>query len=192
MYRVNDKPRVKKTAQLICQGLEACLDEKPLSKITVLDIHRKCFVSRATFYRLFDSVEDVLAYVCDEIFDKRLQAHQDMADASKKERALFVINIWLAHPKLIKAIIENNLGYLLYHTHIKHLDELKGLYPIPFSEPKKIDYFVGMLTAFMVGTLHVYYDHQEKDCFEEAYATVCDCISLIDRALTGNKTGQLE
>ncbi|MFR4008571.1 MAG: hypothetical protein ACLT0Y_04305 [Christensenellales bacterium] len=36
------------------------MQEKPFHKLRISDINQKSYVSRATFYRLFDSLQDVL------------------------------------------------------------------------------------------------------------------------------------
>lgn len=50
----NDK-RSTASARELVRGLMECLKEKPMNAITVSDIHRATGVSRATFYRLFDT-----------------------------------------------------------------------------------------------------------------------------------------
>ena len=74
MYHIANDLRAKKSAELICQGLEECLKEMPLNKIHIVNIYKKCFVSRATFYRLFDTIEDVFAYECDLIREDTMKA----------------------------------------------------------------------------------------------------------------------
>ena len=59
MYHVSNDLRAKNSAELICRGLEKCLKEKPLNKIKISDIYSKSFVSRSTFYRLFDSIVQI-------------------------------------------------------------------------------------------------------------------------------------
>ena len=68
MYHISEDKRAVKSAELIWEGLEKCLAEKELKKIRISDINEKSYVSRATFYRLFDSIGDVLIYRCDRIF----------------------------------------------------------------------------------------------------------------------------
>lgn len=65
MYHVSNDIRSKKSADLIWNGMKKCLLEKSLDKLHITDIYQKSFVSRATFYRLFDSLPDVIAYECD-------------------------------------------------------------------------------------------------------------------------------
>ena len=77
MYHVSNDIRSKKSAELIWEGMETCLQEKSLDKLRITDIYQKSFVSRATFYRLFDSVQDVIAYKCDCIYQNTCRKQSD-------------------------------------------------------------------------------------------------------------------
>lgn len=179
MYHISKDLRAQKSASLIRQGLERCLEEKPFEKIRVSDIYEKSFVSRATFYRLFDSITDVFAYECDCIMTEVLKTPDRPVFADKKEQALYCMNIWLSHPTLIKALIDNNLGWILYDTHAKHADLLKKIYPLPFESEEQAEYFISILSSLICGALSVYFKHGASEPIEEVYQTVCACTSII-------------
>lgn len=65
MYHIKSDRRSQATAAEIVRGMQECLKTTPLKSITVMDIHRVTGISRATFYRLFDTPEDVLIYQLD-------------------------------------------------------------------------------------------------------------------------------
>ena len=182
MYHISNNKRTQKSAKLICEGLEICLKEKPFNKISVNDIYKKCFVSRSTFYRLFDSIIDVLSYECDNIFTERLKIIENHTFSSKKEQALYSIKIWLAHKSLIKALVENNLGWILYDTHRKNAELMKKLYQIHFANENQLDYFISILSSIICSSLFVYFRHNETEFLEDVYKTVCNCISSINQS----------
>ena len=68
MYHIKNDKRAQTSAELICAGLLACMREKPFARITITDVQRASTVSRSTFYRNFDGLEDVLALLCDRGF----------------------------------------------------------------------------------------------------------------------------
>lgn len=76
MYHVKDSKRTKESARLIVGGLHECLKMKKFESITVTDVQKQSTVGRATFYRLFDSVSDVLAYEFDEEFSKLMKSEE--------------------------------------------------------------------------------------------------------------------
>ena len=97
MYHIANDIRAKKSADLIIQGLEECLQEKPLDKIKVIDIYNKTYVSRATFYRLFDNIYDVLSYQCDCLRDETIKSLENKSFNNKKEFAIHCLKLWLKH-----------------------------------------------------------------------------------------------
>ena len=64
MYHIKNDVRSQKSAKFISEGLQKCLAYKTFSEITITDVLRASYVGRATFYRLFDNLSDVLAYLC--------------------------------------------------------------------------------------------------------------------------------
>ena len=64
MYHIKNDKRARASTELICAGLLACMKEKPFARITITDVQRASTVSRSTFYRNFDCLEDVLALLC--------------------------------------------------------------------------------------------------------------------------------
>ena len=65
MYHIKEDKRAQASVELICDGLKRCLKEKSFESVTISDIQRVSGVSRSTFYRNFDRIEDVLALMCD-------------------------------------------------------------------------------------------------------------------------------
>ena len=67
MYHIKQDARSQRSAKAIIEGLESCLEKKSISIITVSEVCAACAVGRATFYRLFDNLTDVLSYQCENI-----------------------------------------------------------------------------------------------------------------------------
>jgi len=78
MYHIHHDRRSEHSAEAIYQALSAVMQEKSFDKITISDLTRKCSFSRATFYRSFDEVDDVLAWKCNA-------RYQEMNDAFEAE-----------------------------------------------------------------------------------------------------------
>lgn len=68
MYHVGTNKRSRESAELIYYGVAICSQDKPLSSVTVSDIQRTTGVARTTFYRSFDTVQDVLEWKCDQYY----------------------------------------------------------------------------------------------------------------------------
>jgi len=64
MYHVGSSKRSIDCANMIYSGLCSCVAEKDLNAVTITDIQKKTGIARSSFYRSFDSVDDVLAWKC--------------------------------------------------------------------------------------------------------------------------------
>ena len=179
MYHVSKDLRARNSAELICSGLEECLKEKPLNKSRINDIYEKCFVSRATFYRLFDNIYDVFAYECDNIFKDIVKLLQTQKFKDHTEQALYCVKRWLVHDILMKALVDNNLIGIFYESHMRNIDILRQFYSINYEDDTKIEYFIYILASLCYASLSMYFKHGAKESIEEVYKTVCESTRLI-------------
>lgn len=69
MYHIKNDQRSIRSAELLYEGLASLMREKAFDSISVTDLVEAAQVGRATFYRHFDHIEDVLRLRCDQVFD---------------------------------------------------------------------------------------------------------------------------
>jgi len=69
MYHIKDDQRSIRSAEMIYAGLAKLMGEKPFDSISVTELVEAAQVGRATFYRNFDHIEDILRLRCDQVFD---------------------------------------------------------------------------------------------------------------------------
>ena len=184
MYHVSNDKRSQKSAQLIWEGMEKALQEKPLRKLRVTDIYEKSFVSRATFYRLFDSVEDVLSYECDLIYFQLSEAVQNATFDSKQALFLYLIEKWLEQEVLIKTLVENNLVSVIYETHMKNRELAKKVFLQGSTiSDKESDYLSAILATLIPASVNIWYLHGKKDTPNEIYRAVSHSVNIIGKEL---------
>ena len=188
MYHIPDDKRARKSAELIWQGMEQCLQTKPLAKLRVTDIYQASFISRATFYRLFDSVQDVLAYRCDQIYCELAQALDAAGFRSKQEFFLCLIQKWLEQEVLIKTLVENNMTSVIYETHRKNSGLMKRifLHGVTISE-QEADYLVAILSNLIPAAVTIWYLHGKTETPEEIYRAVSQSLTVIGTELAPKK-----
>lgn len=179
MYRLQNDLRTRKSMEAIRKGLEECLAEKPLNKIHVTDIHDKCNVSRATFYRLFDSIYDILALECDMIREETFNAVKNRPFKNKSEEILFCIKRWLEHEVLIKAIVDNKLIGLLYESHMRNADQVKRFYHVTYEDEQQFHCFVSVLVSIIYASLSLYFQKEENETIEKIYLNVVSNSEII-------------
>lgn len=87
MYHIKEDKRAQASVELICDGLKRCLKEKSFESVTISDIQRVSGVSRSTFYRNFDRMEDVLALMCDRVFEEAFASdYSNISEAVFRKR----------------------------------------------------------------------------------------------------------
>lgn len=128
---------------------------------------------------MFDSIADVLSYESDSIFEEWMKLDEAMTFPTKKERSLFTITVWLQHKSFIKALVDNELGWILLETFSKYSGDLKKIYSIPFDDDKKSDYFISFFSSLIYATLVVYFLHNESESIEEVYETMSYSTKLL-------------
>ena len=182
MYHISKDARARRSAELICDGLESCLKEKPLNKIRVCDVYERSTVSRATFYRLFDGIQDVFAYACDKIRTDIMEAVKKLSFPSKRDHVLYCMQRWLAHEPLMKALVDNNLYGIFFESHMRNADILKQLYSIPAEDECKFECFASILASLTYAALSVYFRRRDNESLEEVYRTICSCTEHISNS----------
>lgn len=185
MYHISNDKRTKKSAQLIWEGMEKCLLEKSLDKIRIIDIYQKSFVSRATFYRLFDSLQDVIAYECDCIYLQLAENIETSFFKTRQEIFLFLIEEWLKHEVLIKTLVESNMISIIYDTHMKNHELLKKIFLEDVSlSDREADYLVSVLANIIPAAVNIWYLHGKTETPEEIYHAVTHSLVVISRQLS--------
>lgn len=68
MYKKQTNPVALRSQQYIGESLYQLMDQKPYSEITVTELCQNAGVGRKTFYRNFETIEDVLSFNLDSFF----------------------------------------------------------------------------------------------------------------------------
>ena len=130
MYHIKPDKRSQASAAEIVRGLEECLKTKPLKAITVSDLYRVTGISRATFYRLFDTPEDVLLYQFEQMTATTLESHaadwQENPDKLLEE----TIALGMQNNEFLKAVVSSGRFDLLYEYTEKKFRILDAQRPI--------------------------------------------------------------
>lgn len=125
MYHISEDRRARESAQKIVLGFSACLKEKKFESISVTDIQKSSGVSRATFYRLFDTPGDVLSYAASILAGELERAHAE--DITKRSDFLrFSLNYWLSHADFLEIIFKSHRSDILLEALDAHSRKVLG------------------------------------------------------------------
>ena len=154
MYHIKSDRRSQSSAAEIVRGLQECLKTTPLKAITVSDIHRVTGISRATFYRLFDTPEDVLIYQLDQMTEKASAGYETQSSQSTARLMEDTISLGLENHEFLQALIENGRHDLLYQyteKSFRKLDTEKKIFPQNMDAVER-EFVIAHLSMSMVAT----------------------------------------
>ncbi len=159
MYHIKHDKRAMTSAKFICDGVAQCLKEKSFDDITISDIQRVSGVSRSTFYRNFDRIEDVLALMCDDVFSEAFASdYPNLSEA--------VFRTWYNHADIIETIVNINRGDMLYASLRRCADSLQGSLS-GIIDSARLDYFISIISSAMMGIMVTWVEHGKRESEDE-------------------------
>ena len=184
MYHIPNDKRAYRSAERLCDALLQCLKKKDLKAISISDLHHVCYVSRATFYRLFDSVDDVVIYQCDRLFDGLAEELSGKPELTLKDLSILMIRRWLAVPELMDAIVKHHLIGALIQAHERNdsilYTALGARLP---KDPAARDYLMCTLSGLLPIMVEAWQRGGRKDSPEEIYEHMKQSVDLIHQLL---------
>lgn len=180
MYHISNDSRAKKSANKIGNGLLNCLKSKGFNEITVTDVQKTSNVGRATFYRLFDNITDVLSYLCDNIFEKVKTEYKLIDNINSKETILIFIQEWMNNKDLLQAIIDCNRIDFIYNSHIKYIgNNIKFFFSNTVLSKKQLNYLLITMTSCISASLTAWVKNGAYESAEQLYKRLSNCFKTL-------------
>lgn len=157
-------------AALQQRRIEECLlsamQEKPFAEITVSSLCEQTGLSRKTFYRLFESRQDVLDSLIDrtirEYIRFSLPWHQIVPGISPELQGFYYY--WMERRTLLDVLSKNGFSTMLYERSIHHMlqeetDVLQqlGVVPTLQGNVEALMFFLSGILTLVVGWHHTGY-----------------------------------
>lgn len=159
MYHIKQDKRAQASVKLICDGLGKCLEQKKFEDISISDIQRASGVSRSTFYRNFDRMEDVLSLMCDEVFREAFSLrHENISEA--------VFMAWSRHAGLIETIVGIKRSDMLYDSLRRCASSLRGELPF-LGDTALFDYMASIIASAMMGIMVTWVERGRRESEQE-------------------------
>ena len=158
MYRIKNDKRTKRSIERITQGLTECLNKKKLTEIGVTEIAEVAGVSRATFYRIFDTPSDVLDCLCETIVQELENSVSQTKLSEEEDYVLHYLRFLINHADSLKAIFRAGRMDLLEKAIRTRTDWMLPALATDLSETE-IDYVRCSFTAILMAILYVWYQH---------------------------------
>jgi AcrR family transcriptional regulator len=184
MYHIKNDKRSQTSAKLISEGLLKCLNNKEFSNITITEVQQASLVGRATFYRLFDNLTDVLAYQSDQIFDDIVRSYNTPPNQLPKDVITLFADNWIKHDKLLETIVKCNRLDIIIESHRKNEDSIKKFFfPNTEIETTQSNYLIVTLSTLMTGILSEWIRTGKKEDASQLCTRVQDSIKLINHMI---------
>ncbi len=174
MYHISEDIRAQQSAQRISEAVVNCAKQKPFAEITVSDLHREYFISRTTFYRLFDNTVDVLEYMVDRMGrEVLLKVNGD----TPKELTINAIAALKERRELIELLSVSGHLHLLLEKQEEYLPFSKLAEGLDFDDG--YEYFHGILAQILPTAMDIWGRGCMTDTPEEVYAKLCRSIRML-------------
>ncbi|MGI6205629.1 MAG: TetR/AcrR family transcriptional regulator [Anaerovoracaceae bacterium] len=178
MFHLRDDIRAERSAKMLYDGLTETLKTKPLNKVSVSDICSASTVSRATFYRNFDEVADLLSWKCEQNFEEMLTGFTTSNPDLSTEDVLirYILNYWMegGHMELLSIIMDANRLDIIYNSFVDKAGilmkflEKEGIH----MDTTDYSYFISVRAGFFVGMIRGWMVNGKKQTPDEITAIV--------------------
>jgi len=132
------KAHITRTQAYIVNALFKLLKENSLDILTITEICQEADVARVTFYRNFESKEDILKLYIKILTEDYFSGLQKQSTISLKELSYGYFSYWQQNIDLLFLLKQNNLTTLLLEEYSIVEQYLKNLNKLDFS-PKTLN-----------------------------------------------------
>jgi len=106
--------RVRKTRKLIQEALFSLMSEMPFRKIRINQITERADISRSTFYLHFETKDQVLLSVVDEMIDEYFQSIYQAPTDSHHSPAYLFFHKWKHNIDKMHLVLDAGMEYHIY------------------------------------------------------------------------------
>lgn len=144
-------PQAELSRNLIANALLELLKTKPYSKISIAELTECADIARRTFYRHFESINDVLLYVLSKIATEFSNTFWNSYDCTLKIHGVMKLyfTYWKNHIDFLKILQKNNMLFVVLETIMPQIrsnirDQIPKLKKVNLSDneifTRKVDY----------------------------------------------------
>lgn len=127
MLQTNNKT-AKQSQEWIMKALLDLMNEKNYHDITVVEICKKADLDRRTFYRNFDSKEDVLKQYITQLGDSYMNMFHHIDALNSKEAIRVFFTFWEKNLSFIKNVKDSGISDFLFQRFQSFIKEHKELF----------------------------------------------------------------
>lgn len=170
MYHIKNDKRAQKSAELIYDGLSDLIEKKSYDMITITDIQKASGVGRATFYRSFDNINDVLYWQCAlhylEVMTGYLREKEKHEGPEDPYAFLtFFFSYWMhdENSRILEQLIKIGHYDIIYRCHFDSTLIIRNAVPSKNAMTEKYyTYYMSGLIGAFVGFLITWIENKKQ------------------------------
>ena len=170
MYNGNN-PTAIKSQQWLTETLIELMEEKPYEEISIMDICKKADLSRQTFYNYFDSKDELFRYLLRNTYMEKLNSLTEIP--SSKEAISAFVSVVKENPRMVNAIVKNNMGNLVSDEIFKSITKFLNKFIPDFEHHSDFSYHIVLLSGALTHFL-LYYARNNKELSEEEMTKILE------------------
>lgn len=102
-------PIAIQSKEMYVKALLELMKEKPYKEISISELSSKADLSRRTFYRLFDSMDEILLFHIHSLWAKKSEELYNSSDKSYLHTSEFALHFWYEQRELTILLYRNGL-----------------------------------------------------------------------------------
>lgn len=184
MFHIKEDPRSQKTAETLALAMFQLLQTKALSEISVSDLYRATGIARSTFYRLFDTPEDVLYYLCAQFVEIAAREFEGRSFSDIRELSIASISLSIEHHELLEILIQNHRQDLLSELFAANFRNISTRIPVlEGMDEVAFEYVQPLLYSTMASLQTTWFLRGRKESPEQLYTYLREYGQILDRTL---------
>lgn len=154
MYK-GTNPSAKRSQNWIAEALVSLMLQKKLKEITVKEIMNATDLSRQTFYQVFDSIEDVMEYHMDTLFQEYIRRCKVEEVDNLCDAAQLFFRFFNENTPFVEALTKNNKTCILQKKCQEYLhdDNILNFSHNGIQTPEEKTYASAFVAVGLVGML---------------------------------------
>lgn len=102
-------PIAIQSKNMFVNALLELMHKKPYNQITISELSNKADLSRRTFYRLFNTMDEILLFHIHDLWSKKSDELYNSSDKSYLHTSEFALQFWYEHKELTILLYQNGL-----------------------------------------------------------------------------------
>ncbi|MNM92710.1 hypothetical protein D3C76_889070 [compost metagenome] len=181
MYHIKNDKRSIQTSKFIYNALSSLLEEKKYEDIKITEIIERSQVSRATFYRNYDSLDDILRYELDQKFIKLseyLYANYKSNKNTNKVHPLSLLKpflrFWYLDSLILEQLLATNKKEIIIDNILRTTKNLLEKSNIEYKENIFYDYMLNIRSNIIFSVLETWVLNDKNLSPDELYKLTID------------------